>query len=153
MGALYIDLEDRYRYLRWTIGRCTPGPWADGATPLAVLESQDGTKQPDDPILAVCVMNEVSGDQAQVHFASDTARAWSNRNIIAGIFGYAFVLRGMRRLEARVPANRQKAIIAVLKLGFQIEARLRSSAPDGSDAIVFSMTRQECPWLEEGTSP
>ncbi len=149
MTALYIDLEDQYRYLGWTVGRCSPGRWPDGATALAILESIDGTKRPDDRILAVCVMNEVSGDQCQVHFAADDSRAWSNRNILQGIFAYPFILRGMRRLEARIPADQQKAIIAAIKLGYQIEARLRGSAPDGSDAIVLSMTREECPWIKE----
>lgn len=150
---LILTDEPQYSLLEWARSRCgvVAPKWSPDAEALGVLHGDD--------LRAVIVFNAFDGDSCCAHIASDHTRRWATRNILGGIFGYAFHYRRMNRLSAVIPAGNRNAILMAVKLGFQFEGRLRAAAVDGSDAVLLSMLKDECIWLraapassEEGAS-
>lgn len=91
-------------------------------------------------IRAAVVFDNFSKCDVNMHVASDGSRAWLNREYIVRCFAYPFVQLGMRRVTGLVPANNADALRFDLRLGFEIEGRLRDALPD-QDIILLGMTR------------
>lgn len=140
---LRLTVEPQYPLLEWARTRCgVSGPtWSPESEAVGVLDNGE--------LRAVVVYNDFRGDACAMHIASDHTRQWATRNILGGLFGYAFIYKRMNRAVAVVPAANRNAILTAVKLGFQFEGRLRAAAVDGSDAVLLSMLRDECLWLDE----
>lgn len=137
---LILTDEPQYSLLEWARSRCgvVAPKWSPDAEALGVLDG--------DALRAVIVFNAFYGDACCAHIASDHTRRWATRNILGGIFGYAFHYRRMNRLTAMIPAQNRNAILMAVKLGFQFEGRMRDAAVNGDDAVMLSMLKDECIW-------
>jgi len=59
---------------------------------------------------------------------------------------YTFNQLGVQRVTARTHVKKQKVINVMVAAGFRVEGRARRYYPDGSDAILFGMLKEECDW-------
>lgn len=100
-----------------------------------------------DEIEAVVILNAFYSRQCAMHVASDGQRRWLNRGILRSIFGYVFDFRGLVRAHAVIPTWNRRAIMFIMHLGFLPEGTAKCGADDGSDGVLFGMTRDTCPWL------
>lgn len=141
--TLALTFEDQEGLLAWAAPRLDLPRWPDGAKGLGVYEAETGD------IRAVMVMVQTYSTSCDLHFATDGSRRWATRNILGGLFGYVFVLRGVPQVNITVEPDNVPALVMNLKLGFQIEARMRGIMSDGGDAIVMSMRATDCPWIKD----
>jgi hypothetical protein len=86
---------------------------------------------------------------ARVTFAAVPGCRWATRQVLRELFKFAFETWGCTRLTSIVSEKNQKAI----KLNRQAGWRKCGVVPRGYDgrtnAIVYSMLRDQCPWLAE----
>lgn len=148
MTKLILTTSSQETLLRWAAPRVElEGPWEAGSEAMGAVEAETGK------IVAVMVVNGFLGDCAVVHFASDGRRAWGNRAIIKGWFGYLFLFKGLRQVVGFTPAGNAPMLKMLLQAGFRFEGRIRRS-PDGTrQDIITSMFASECPWLKEEGEP
>lgn len=78
------------------------------------------------------------------HIAA-TRLSWEFLHAIAD---YAYNRCGVHKIIAPVDSDNQRAIRAVGKMGFMLEAKLRDATARG-DLLLFTMTRQQCRYLGE----
>jgi len=98
---------------------------------------------------AVMVMVYTYGSSCDMHIASDGSRQWATRNILAGLFGYVFILHGAPQATITVEPDNTAALIMNIKLGFQVQARVPGLMADGGDAVLLTMRAHECPWIKD----
>lgn len=79
------------------------------------------------------------------HMAGFTP-TWINRDMIWATFHYPFVQLKVARLMGQVIETNAAAIEINLKLGFKEVARVPGVYDEGA-AVVFSMEKDECRWL------
>lgn len=105
------------------------------------LGAYDG---PDGELKAVGVFQNFAGNQAEFHFGLVDA-AQISRQTIEAFLAVAFHKRmfGLGRVVTTIEAGNRRALVAAIKTGFQIEARVRSGMTDGSDAILLSIVPQD----------
>lgn len=121
------------------------GEWPDGSLAFGVVEPRDGQK----PLLrAVLVVNEMFKHGCKVHIASDGSRRWATRDVLMRFSALVHLGMGINRMSIVIAATNVAAQIAALKIGFQVEGRERGGADDGSDGVMFSMLKDENPWLK-----
>lgn len=101
----------------------------------------------DGKIIGAVGFNAFYGDQAAIHVASNGQRTWINKLVLRAVFGYAFQHRNVRRLNLIVPVWNRDAQILALKSGGLPEGYMRKAAGDGSDAVIFGILREECPYF------
>lgn len=141
-----LTVNNQEKLLAWAASQLKTSGWPDGSQAIGVIERRDGQL----PILrAVLVINAHYGDRCSVHIASDGARRWATADVMTRISAYIHLGKKVNRMSAVIAASNVAAQIAALKIGFQIEGRERLGADDGTDGIVFSMLRDENPWLKE----
>lgn len=105
------------------------------------LGAYDG---PEGDLLAVGVFQNFMGKQAEFHFGLvDGDRI--TRQMVEAYVAVAFHQRmfGLERMVTTIAAENRPAQIVSLKMGFQVEARVRSGMSDGSDAILMSIVPQD----------
>src|SRR6185436_17806200 len=73
-------------------------------------------------------------------------KSWFSRDLAALTFGYGFHQLGCKKLLAPVKSTNHQLVMLVRRGGWKFDTVLRDVYPD-ADMIVFSMTRDECPWL------
>lgn len=146
MAQLVLRNAAQDVYLAWAAPRVglLDGVFPDNAQAMAVVD--DETKA----IKAVAVYVQTYAGVIDMHFASDGSRRWANRSILGGIFGYAFYFLGAQRLTNVARASDKSTLVMEIKLGWQIEARLRGAMDDGEDGILLSMLKDECDWIKDG---
>ena len=144
---LYLTKEPQYRLLDWSRSRCgvRAPTWSPESEAVGVMDG--------DRLRAVVVFNAFQGDACMAHIASDHTQRWATRNILGGLFGYAFIFKRMRRLMVSIPACNRAALIVAIKLGFQFEGLMRQAGDDGDDLVCLSMLAHECPWIRERPAP
>lgn len=141
---LTTDHQDRL--LAWARKKLGTDGWTPDAVAYGIIEDREGAK----PLLrAIIVVNLAMSGSARVHVWSDGSRRWASADVLTRISAYLHYQRGINRLWMVVGAKNLPAIIAALKIGFQIDGRNRCGADDGSDGIVLSMLRDENPWLKD----
>ena len=59
---------------------------------------------------------------------------------------YTFNQLRVHRVTARTHINKQKVISVMVAAGFRVEGRARRYYPDGADAILLGMLKEECNW-------
>lgn len=139
--SLKVTMQDQTRLRTWAAPYMgvTAEELASDMVLMGVL--RDG-----EPIAAVG-FNAFYGDQAAIHVASNGRRDWINRAVLRMVFGYAFSFRNLRRLNLLVPVWNRDAQILALKSGGLPEGYMRKAASDGSDAALFGILREDCPYF------
>lgn len=94
----------------------------------------------DQELIAVGVFQNFVGRQAEFHFGLVHGRN-IGRDVAAAFVAVAFHphMLALERLTTTISAQNPKALVAAIKMGFEIEARLRSGMSDGTDAILLSI--------------
>lgn len=92
------------------------------------------------------VANDFNGANIEFSFAADPG-CFALASI-KWLANYAFEVNGCRRVTIKVKNSNALAKKMAGRFGFKFEAVLRGYFPD-DDAVMFRMTRAECPWLGE----
>ena len=111
--------------------------WAHDAHALGAYQG--------DHIIAVAVFQRITTLGAEAHFGG--SGAWQRRDIVSGIFKYAFDARRYRTLTFPIAWHNTAAQIAALKSGAHISGILGAGVIMDDDAITMTMTRHTCRWL------
>lgn len=141
---LRFTMQEQDTLLAWAAPRCgMPGcVFPDPAVALGVID-EDGT------IFAVAVYIPLYSGSVECHFASNGTRRWASRENLAAMARYPFHQFQCDRLTATVEATDIATLTSCIKAGWQIEARYRNAMASGADAIVLSMTEEDCKFLIE----
>lgn len=143
IAGRYWLTHDQARLLRWAASRCgVQGGWVADSVALGATDGPDG------PLRIVGVLNQFHDQGAWVHVATSGEAPRPLLACCAPLFDYAFRVRGLRRLTARIRVRNVAAQILALRLGFSVEGRERA-ALDGEDMATFALLREEAPWLED----
>lgn len=142
---LVLQSGDQETYLAWATPRVgiVDGSFPENTYALAVVDADTGA------IIAVVGYTRTYDGLIDMHIASDGGRRWATRNILGGLFGYAFHMLGARKVSSIVDPDSREVVLMCIKLGFQFETRLRASLDDGRDAYLFTMLKDECTWIKE----
>lgn len=147
--SLMMTHTNQETMLAWASARLgAVGAWGWGvdADAVAIVEKETGR------ITMVMVLNAFFEDSCYAHMISDGKHGWATPGTLKALFGYAFDYRCVSRIIGITPAHNIAAVAAAVKMGFQIEGRVRST-PDGQKAnIVSTMFREECRWIGHGGS-
>lgn len=71
-----------------------------------------------------------------------------DRQFLGLIHQYPFIQLGVKRITGLVAETNKKALNLDLKLGFEIEARLKNATPTG-DMLVLVMWKENCRYLDD----
>lgn len=88
-----------------------------------------------------------------VHLASVPGKRWANRDFLYYCFAYPFLQVGVTKLLGFVESSNMEARKLDEHLGFVQEAVLTNCTMDGGDAIIYSMTKEQCRFLTLGVKP
>lgn len=69
------------------------------------------------------------------------------RDFICGVFRYAFIQLGCRRVTALCAAKNEKAHEFVEFLGFKREGYMRHGLED-DDIVLYGILKEDCSWLK-----
>lgn len=72
---------------------------------------------------------------------------WLTREALAEYFGYPFLRAGCRRVTAVIDAKNRKSRKFCERLGFKREGTVRKAMPNGHNAVIYGMLKEECRWL------
>lgn len=141
-NRLLLTQNHQATLLAWAAEVIRPGGfvWPKNAHAIGVIDHGW--------LRAVVVLVQTYGADCDVHFASDGSRAWASRNVLAGLFGYAFLLRGVRRVQCWAGVSNTPCLTALRKAGFTEIGYVPGGMDDGEDAIMFSMLRSDCRWIK-----
>lgn len=99
------------------------------------FESDDGTP------LGALVFNDYTGQNIEISIVG----LWSKKMFrVAG--DYVFNQLKAQRMTARTRVDNKKVINVIIGAGFRVEGKARRYYPDGTDAILFGMLKEECNW-------
>ena len=143
MPKLILSRTQQDVQLAWAAARCNDdgADWNPGSEALAVVDSDTGK------IRAVMVINGFIEDFASVHFASDGGKTWASRYILAGLFGYLFVFKGLNRVISITDSTNTSVLKLWIALGFRIEGQIRKSQDGRKQSTVATMFASECRWI------
>ena len=119
------------------------GTWPLNAVALGVTEIETDT------LRAVTILVRTYEASCDIHFASDGSRGWATRNILSGLFGYAFLLLGVERLQGLISVRNMPALIMARKAGFSEIGIIPKAMPAREDGVLFSMLAEHCRWINE----
>lgn len=143
---LMLTLSHQPALLGWAAAvQGNEGPWDWGLDAIAMGAVDRATGK----VAAVMVMNSFFDDSCYVHIASDGARRWASPHVLRSFFGFMFDVKKVSRVIGVTPSENTAAVIAVIKLGFTIEGRIRSTRDGKKANIVSVMFREDCPWLDQ----
>jgi len=74
-------------------------------------------------------------------------RHWMTRDLLWAAFDYPFNQLGCTKVAGTIPSTNLSLLDINLRLGFQIETRIKDAYP-GGDMLILSMLRDECRWLK-----
>ena len=86
------------------------------------------------------------GGAITLHMAGDESN-WATRDFLWMVYHYGFVQLGCRKLLGLVASDNARAISIDLRMGFQIEARIKDIFPNGADLLILSITKGQAKWL------
>ncbi|WP_103173771.1 hypothetical protein [Paracoccus sp. SY] len=94
-------------------------------------------------LLAVAVFECFRGGRAELHLGCPAGKKLTAEIITTlSILAFHPKFFGLETLVARVPVQNVNAICTLLKIGFQVEYRDRSSVVGGGDGIVLSLSKE-----------
>lgn len=97
-------------------------------------------------LIAGVAYDRYNGASVCMHVAAE-GKHWLSRSFLTACFDYPFNTLGVKKILGLVDSSNLKARRFDEHLGFQQEAVLKDAAPSG-DLIVYSMTREQCRYLE-----
>ena len=77
-----------------------------------------------------------------------TSPKWCTRNVLARLMAYPFLQLGCHRLWVMQSRKNKKARNFVERLGFKFEGVARKGWDVRTDAMIFSMLRSECRYID-----
>lgn len=104
----------------------------------------------DGDIVAGVLFDSFNGASICMHVAALPGKRWMNRELLWTCFAYPFLQLRVRKILGFVAEGNRVARAFDEHLGFVREATLTNAHPSGA-LIVYSMTRSQCRWLEEGS--
>lgn len=152
--AKYISLNSALSG-PWTLKKLQPeGVWIPGlAHCIGLWEGPPGSiLHSDCQQIAGVLFNEFNGASIQMHVAAEPGAKWLNRAYLGICFGYAFRQCKVNKVLGYVGSQNLVAQRFDKHLGFKEETRIPDAHPDG-ELIIYSMTRDECRWLELSVPP
>lgn len=128
---------DAERIGKWVTEKAG-GSYQEGNTGIAIERAGE---------LVVGIMYDgYTGTSIAMHSRCDDPKATS-REFYRIIFDYPFNQLKVKRARAVVSTANERAKEIDERLGFIYEATLRDYFPDG-DALVYSMTKEQCRWIK-----
>jgi RimJ/RimL family protein N-acetyltransferase len=97
-------------------------------------------------LIAGAVYHRFRPFDCELTFAASSP-AWCRRGVLAALFHYPFVQRGMERMTLVIGENNPRALKLNLGLGFKVEGRVRKAYDGKNDAFILGMLRDECKWI------
>ena len=79
--------------------------------------------------------------------AATTAK-WATRQVLQDFFSYPFLQMRATRLQVSCRKSNKHARKFVTRLGFKMEGVARRLWDGKHDAVVYSMTPEECKWID-----
>ena len=76
---------------------------------------------------------------------------WLDRRGLFLILQYCFEQMECKQASALVPESNTKSRKLMKQIGFDIEAKLAEAAPAGGDMLIYTMFKEDCPWLNRAT--
>ena len=101
-----------------------------------------------DKFVGGVVYNRFHGHDIQMSIATIDSR-WCNRAVLHGLFTYAFVDCGVKRISAMTARKNKPARELLIRLGFKLEGTLRLAFDGRQDAMVYGMLKKECKWIKD----
>lgn len=101
----------------------------------------------DDELVAAWVFHDYRGHMIDITLASISKR-WCTRQSLRAIFNYAFNVADVMRFQAVCHRRNKKMRKLFRGLGFTEEGVLRKGFDGQRDAVLYSMLRDECKWVE-----
>ena len=126
--------------------------WVKSRTGVIQCEDTQGiVAYKDTEIVAVCVIDTVTVDSVNVHFAVEYPLVIKH-GFFHEIARHVFEVLGKQRMFGLVPADNAKALKIDQNIGFKEVARIPHGYRTGEDLVVLKMEREECrfaPQIEE----
>lgn len=145
MEPIMMTVSDQPSLLAWAgfviIRNPDPAAWGVDAKAMGAIERSTGR------IMAVMVINAFFEDSCYLHIASNEKGFWARDYVVRTMFRFIFEACGVNRIIGVTPSHRLKAITLLIRLGFTIEGRIRSTADGKRANVVSTMFREECPYL------
>src|SRR5262252_6586679 len=92
------------------------------------------------------IITNYNGAICYVHMAGKDSR-WCSPQLLWTVFDYCFNDLGVRRMLCTCDSANQRSLRLIMRGGWQSDHRILGGTPSG-DLLVFSMTRDRCPWLK-----
>lgn len=142
MPKLHFSKADQEGLLRIAAEKTSSTGWKSDAYAIGVYDSPPDEKHED--LRCIVVFQNIDVRSAEMHFAG-IKQNWANRRLMGAFLRYCFhpAFGGFKTIRSPIPEWNRPALVAAIKWGFRIDGRLRASAADGSDAIVFSFDADE----------
>ncbi len=90
--------------------------------------------------------NSFRGNTCSIHIVVNDRENALNRRTLREIFEYPFIDCARTHVIAPVDSKNEESLTICRKGGFKEIYRFPEGADDG-DLVIFSMSREECPWL------
>lgn len=91
--------------------------------------------------IGALIFNDYTGENIEMSVVG----LWTKKMFrVAG--DYTFNQLKVQRVTARTKSTNNKVVNVMVSAGFRVEGRARRYYPDGTDALLFGMLREECNW-------
>jgi hypothetical protein len=105
------------------------------------------THRADGTYLGGNILKDYTGVSMAIHDGS-VSEHWLTRDLLWITFHYPFVQLGCTSLIGYTPSYNTVALSLALKVGFELETRIKDCLPGGGDLVVTRMWRDRCRWLK-----
>lgn len=137
MIALLYGKDAKVR--QWVCDQLEAPSFNESATSIGILRNGE-------LIAGIVYNNYIPGRTIEMSIAS-THPKWCARKILNSLFAYPFLQLGVKRVQATSSIHNHHAHNFLERLGFQKEGVLRELYYGGGDAVLYSMLKHECKWL------
>lgn len=122
------------------------GPWVCQRTNGTWVKDRGSVigKVKDGQMVAGVLYEDWSGTNLVCHIAGESD--WADRYFLAVIFDFPFNQQGAKRITAPVCSSNAKSIALLIKMGFNLEAKLLGATAKG-DLLLFSMFKDNCKYI------
>ena len=132
----------------WTTQRLGCGWFPDAVAAIGLAEVT-----PEGPVLVAGVLfSDYNQASIQMHVAAEPGARWMTKAYLGFCFHYAFTQAKVNKVLGYVGSGNVAAQRFDEHIGFRKEAVIQGAHPDG-DLIIYSMTKEQCPWLKIQLSP
>lgn len=122
----------------WVTER-TGGSWSSGRGTAIGKIGEDGQ------IVAGVLYEDWNQANIVCHIAG--VGNWATKQFLNIIFDYPFNQIGAKRITVPVASENEKSINLVLRMGFELECKLRKATPFG-DLLLFCMFAEDCKYIK-----